>query len=227
MSLLRPTQGVVASSFRFCSAHASRIELSPTVTSRAENSFELFNHPKVLTPAFEFQRWAGNGISQYIYRALVEKEYSKQGFLNGSNQAIDLAARLIRTGSWERLRGIMTKKCVDRVRESVSLIPEEQLAKKLKFSYENADVVHSFLHSTILTGENVLRLNDTGSYMFCGTVVSFINVSGTPLPAMPVNQLGTHKNKLIIANATIARYLRPPGPWSITNINFFDYPRDA
>ncbi|KAK0398116.1 hypothetical protein QR680_002434 [Steinernema hermaphroditum] len=223
MTLLRSGRGLIGNAFRFCSVQAQHIQ---AVGSKASDSFELFKQPQIVTPAFEFQRWAANGFSQYAYRTLVEKEYSKQGFLNGSNQAIDLAAQLIRCRNWERLRAIMTKKCLERVRESVSSISDEDLENKLKFSYENGDVVHSFLHSTILTGENIFRLSENGSFMFCGTVVSFINVSGTPIAQMSASKLAAHRDKLIVANVTIARYLRPPSPWSITNINFFDYQND-
>ncbi|KAK0398112.1 hypothetical protein QR680_002434 [Steinernema hermaphroditum] len=200
MTLLRSGRGLIGNAFRFCSVQAQHIQ---AVGSKASDSFELFKQPQIVTPAFEFQRWAANGFSQYAYRTLVEKEYSKQGFLNGSNQAIDLAAQLIRCRNWERLRAIMTKKCLERVRESVSSISDEDLENKLKFSYENGDVVHSFLHSTILTGENIFRLSENGSFMFCGTVVSFINVSGTPIAQMSASKLAAHRDKLIVANVTI------------------------
>ncbi|KAK0399087.1 hypothetical protein QR680_002893 [Steinernema hermaphroditum] len=51
-----------------------------------------------------------SGFSQY---RLVEEECNKDGFLNGSDQAIDFATQLIRCRNWQGLRAIMTEKCLE------------------------------------------------------------------------------------------------------------------
>ncbi|TMS37706.1 hypothetical protein L596_004586 [Steinernema carpocapsae] len=226
MLLAHPAKVAGRCAVRELSASATKVQES--TTSINADDFQLFTGPKVVAPSFELQRWASTGISQFIYGNFVEKTYSKTGFLNGANQAIDLAALHIRTKNWERLRAFMTKKCVERIKNAVETIPSDLLEKRLQFSYGKGNVVHSFLHSTIVSGEKVFGLNETGGgYFFNGTIVSFINVSGEPLYAMSLRKLAQNKGKIVVANVSIARYIKPPGPWYITNINFFDYPKDA
>ncbi|KAF1758085.1 hypothetical protein GCK72_014543 [Caenorhabditis remanei] len=96
----------------------------------------------------------------------------------------------------------------------------EKLEAALRFSPD--DIVLSFLHSSVLSGRDVLKLSKSRNIGIYFTIVSLVRLSEKVPDDASIGELnGKYKNDVLVCNATFSRVLNPLGIWKITGANFF------
>lgn len=189
--------------------------LSATLVHRSAASaitqeLSLFPAPKALVPPFEITRKIGNAFSQTVYKLCFEKSFSLEGLIRGANEGVALIGHHIHDGNWEKMASITTTDLVDTAQTSTQSLTKEQL-ERIKFSKD--DIVHSFLHSSIITGKNLFKLSESGNLGIYFTVVSYVRTSNSVPDSISLRQAtGKYKNDLMAVNVTFARTLNPLGP---------------
>uniref|UniRef100_A0A914EP34 Uncharacterized protein n=1 Tax=Acrobeloides nanus TaxID=290746 RepID=A0A914EP34_9BILA len=182
-----------------------------------EKAFYLFKSPQVILSNLELIKGIGNKWSKAYYKYLIEPTYSNAGFLNGAERGIHLAATYMRESKFEKLNRIMTSELVEKIKNRMHELPPDLVQEKLKFEQEN--IIHSFIHSTMLSSDRLMSLKGLAFY---GTVVAFIDdMDRNSTSKKSLRQIIKSPNWLC-CNVTFCRQLDPPGIWKITDINFFD-----
>ncbi|CAO4374486.1 unnamed protein product [Caenorhabditis nigoni] len=206
---------------------SKRILLASTATTDSSNfspilpqnrSF-VFEVPQVSVPTFEFSRRVGNIFAQSFYTFCFEKNFKVESLVHGANKGIHSMSRFFADEKWEQMENLAVKDTVENLRFARKGL-SKKLESALRFSPD--DIVLSFLHSSVISGRNVLKLSQSHNIGIYFTVVSLVRLSDKVPDNASIGELnGKYKNDVLVCNATFSRVLNPLGIWKITSANFF------
>uniref|UniRef100_A0A0K0F8S2 Tim44-like domain-containing protein n=1 Tax=Strongyloides venezuelensis TaxID=75913 RepID=A0A0K0F8S2_STRVS len=172
----------------------------------------LVNKPFVVAPSFELQRFVGNVFSQCLYQINVEKNFSKEGLINGANKAIISSAYCIKNQKWDAYSNVATKELVVNLTEEMNKKCNEErqmLEKLLDIASFEENIRKTIIFSTLFTGDKIFTMKEKSKIDFHAAFVSYIKNSDDP------------KNNYY-CNIGVSRRVYPLGKWKITGVNFFD-----
>uniref|UniRef100_A0A8R1EQF6 Tim44-like domain-containing protein n=1 Tax=Caenorhabditis japonica TaxID=281687 RepID=A0A8R1EQF6_CAEJA len=183
------------------------------------NRAYIFDTPHVTVPTFEMSRRLGNLFSQSFYTLFYERNFSVESLVHGANKGIHSMAHFLADEKWDQMENLVAKETVDGMRVARAGI-SKRLEDGLRFSPD--DILISFLHSSVISGRDVLKLSNSRNIGIYFTVVSFVRLSEkVPENASIAELNGKFKNDVLVCNATFSRVLNPLGVWKITSGNFF------
>lgn len=202
----------------FCSAAASSEVARPDVTF-STNRTSVFDAPQVSVPTFELSRRVGNVIAQSFYTFCYEKNFTVESLVEGANKGIHSLSHFFVDEKWDQMENLTVKETVDNMRIARTGL-SNRLEDALRFNPD--DIMISFLHSSVISGRDVLKLNKSHNIAIYFTVVSLVRLSEkVPYTASIGELCGKYKNDVLVCNATFSRVLNPLGVWKITSANFF------
>ncbi|CAI4231810.1 unnamed protein product [Auanema sp. JU1783] len=182
----------------------------------------IFGKPQATVPTFELIRLIGNTVYELLYRLSFEKQYSREGLLNGANQGAVLLAKSFVSQNWNSIGNLTTEDLLARMKTERERFTDDEAQK---FTYTSDDIVHSFLHSTLITGKKVFKISEQGNIGIYFTVVSYIRKnSSVPESIDLAEAVGKYKKDITAVNITFARTLNPLGVWKAVAFNMFELP---
>ena len=166
-------------------------------------------------PTFELTRRFGNVFAQSFYTFCYEKNFSVESLVNGANKGIHSLSHFLADEKWDQMENLVVKESVENMRFARSGL-SEKLEAALRFSPD--DIVLSFLHSSVLSGRDVLKCGfsidlkvksklftvsksrNIGIYF---TIVSLVRLSEKVPDDASIGELnGKYKNDVLVCNAT-------------------------
>ncbi|CAJ76951.1 Tim44-like domain-containing protein [Caenorhabditis elegans] len=201
-----------------CTASTSA-EIANAVPLISNNRSYVFDTPQVSVPTFELSRRVGNLFAQSFYTLCYEKSFTVESLVHGANKGIHSLSHFLADEKWDQMENLAVKDAVENMREARKGL-SKQLENALRFSPD--DILLSFLHSTVISGRDVLKLSSSRNIGIYFTVVSFVRLSEKVPENASIGELsGKYKSDVLVCNATFSRVLNPLGVWKVTNANFF------
>ncbi|UMM29463.1 hypothetical protein L5515_011811 [Caenorhabditis briggsae] len=142
--------------------------LSPILPQNRSFVFEV---PQVSVPTFEFSRRVGNIFAQSFYTFCFEKNFTVESLVHGANRGIHSMSHFFADEKWEQMENLAVKDTVENLRFARKGL-SKKLESALRFSPD--DIVLSFLHSSVISGRDVLKLSQSHNIGIYFTVVSLV-----------------------------------------------------
>uniref|UniRef100_A0AAF5D5H4 Tim44-like domain-containing protein n=1 Tax=Strongyloides stercoralis TaxID=6248 RepID=A0AAF5D5H4_STRER len=172
----------------------------------------LVYRPVVIAPPFEILRFTSNIGSQFLYKVKIEKNFSKQGLINGANKAIISSAYCIKNEKWDDYSNIACKDLILNLKNEINEKSEkerEMLEKLLETASFEKNIKKTIVISSLFKSHDILNSEENSKVDFHTSFLSYINN-----PENPKNEY--------YCNITISRRVSPLGKWKIGKVNFFD-----
>ncbi|CAI2351434.1 unnamed protein product [Caenorhabditis sp. 36 PRJEB53466] len=189
----RVLQATTTTPVKMLSSAATGPNPVTAVHSQLINRPFVLDFPQVSVPTFELSRRVGSIFAQSFYTLAYERIHSMAHFFADEN--------------WDQMENLAVKDTVDEMRIARAGI-SEKLEKALRFSPN--DIILSFLHSTVISGKDVLKLSKSRNIGIYFTVVSYVRLSERVPENASITQLNKkYKGDVLVCNATFSRVLNP------------------
>ncbi|CAL2040879.1 unnamed protein product [Caenorhabditis brenneri] len=196
------TRTVIAGYRRFSCAPTSS-ELLNTGSITSTNRSYLFDTPQVSVPTFEVSRRLGNIFVQSFYTLCYEKNFTVESLVNGANKGIHSLSHFLAEEKWDQMENLAVKEAVEHMK-----VARTGLSEKLKnaLSFAPDDIILSFLHSSVISGKDVLKLSRSHNIAIYFTVVSLVRLSkNVPYTATIGELCGKYSDDVLVCNATFSQ----------------------